>query len=200
MYNEQLTIVLLLCLGDSLTIEVAPDSNADPLTPNQFRLLKNNRPITDYSHIEMEPDRSARDSNRWIIRLVDVDLNDSGVYSIEINNQARQDLLDLVVKKRPVQRQLITLPKDEFYVNETITLECKFDHPIKTKRLAPTWFKNGRPIYPSNRHIIDIENPIVDGPTKYSLTMKNVDFSDEGKIIDCSYRYIDHNFLKLYFN
>lgn len=175
--------MLRIFLGDSLTIEVAPDSNAAPLTPNQFRLLKNNRPITDFSHIEMERDRSTKDSNRWIIRLVDVDLNDSGVYSIEMNNQARQDLLDLAVKKRPIQRQLITLPKDEFFVNETITLECKFERPIKTKRLVPTWFKNGRPIYPSNRHLINIENSTSEGPTKYSLTMKNVDFSDEGNHI-----------------
>ena len=119
------------------------------------------------------------DSNRWVIRLVDVDLTDSGVYSVEINNRARQDLLDLYVRKRPVQRQLITLPKEEFYVHETITLECKFERPIKTKHLQPTWFKNGRPIQPSNRHVIQIDSESKDGPTKYSLAMKNVDFSDE---------------------
>jgi hypothetical protein len=159
--------------GDSLTIEVSPETN---LQLNQFHLLKNNRPIIDNSHIKFERDNF----NHWIIRLIDVDLNDSGVYSIEINNQTKQDLLDLFVKKRPIQRQLITLPKDEFYLHETITLECKFERPIKTKNLQPTWFKNGRPIQSSNRHFINIENQIQDGPTKYSLTIKNVDFSDEG--------------------
>lgn len=159
---------------------MAPEGESLGLAANQFRLLKNNRPITDYSHIQLERDRSTTDSNRWIIRLVDVDLTDSGVYSIEMANQARQDLLDLFVKKRPVQRQLITLPKEEFYVHETITLECKFDRPIKTKNLLPTWFKNGRPVGPSNRHVINVESETRDGPTKYSLTMKNVDFDDEG--------------------
>src|SRR5262249_32280225 len=102
---------------------------------NQFRLLKNNRPILDNSRIKYERDGT----NHWLIRLIDVDLNDSGVYSIEINNQTRQDLLDLFVKKRPIQRQLITLPKDEFNLHETITLECNFERPIKTKHLQPTW-------------------------------------------------------------
>jgi hypothetical protein len=167
-------------LGDSLSIEVSPAGGHQPLTPNQFRILKNNRPITDYSHIILERDTTSPDSNRWVIRLTDVDLVDSGVYSIEINNQARQDLLDLFVKKRPVQRQLITLPKDEFHVHETITLECKFERPIKTKKLQPTWFKNGRPIQSSNRHLINIDSQTQDGPTKYSLTIKNVDYIDEG--------------------
>ena len=159
--------------GDSLTIEVSPETN---LQMNQFRLLRNNRPITDTSRIRFEPDQG----NRWLINLIDVDLNDSGVYSIEINDHTRQDLLDLFVKKRPIQRQLITLPKDQFFVHETITLECKFERPIKTKKLQPTWFKNGRLITPSNRHVINIDSQTSDGPTKYSLTIKNVDFSDEG--------------------
>lgn len=159
--------------GDSLTIEVSPEAN---LQLNQFRLLRNNRPITDMSRIRFEPDQG----NRWLINLIDVDLNDSGVYSIEINNQIRQDLLDLFVKKRPIQRQLITLPKDQFFVHETITLECKFERPIKTKKLQPTWFKNGRLITPSNRHVVNVESQTPDGPTRYSLTIKNVDFSDEG--------------------
>ena len=159
--------------GDSLTIEVSPQTN---FQLNQFRLLRNNRPINDTSRIRFEPDQD----NRWLISLIDVDLNDSGVYSIEMNNQTRQDLLDLFVKKRPIQRQLITLPKDQFYVHETITLECKFERPIKTKQLQPTWFKNGRLIPPSNRHVINIESQTPDGPTRYSLTIKNVDFSDEG--------------------
>jgi hypothetical protein len=163
--------------GDSLTIEVSPDTN---LSSTQFRLLKNNRPIIDNNHIKFDRDLSSPNSNHWLIRLIDVDLTDSGVYSLEINNQTRQDLLDLFVKKRPIQRQLITLPKDEFYLHETITLECKFERPIKTKNLQPTWFKNGRPIPISNHHLINIESQTKDGPTKYSLTMKNVDFSDEG--------------------
>ena len=159
--------------GDSLTIDVSPDTN---IQMNQFRLLKNNRPVSDTANIRFERD----DTNHWLIRFNDVDLNDSGVYSIEINNQIRQDLLDLIVKKRPVQRQLITLPKDQFYVNETITLECKFEKPIRSKRLQPTWFKNGRPLQPSNRQLINVESQYADGPTKYSLTIKNVDFADEG--------------------
>lgn len=179
-YQLKLYLKNHFILGDSLTIEVSPDSGLQSLSPNQFRLLKNNRPITDYSHIKLERDTSIPNSNRWIIHLIEVDLIDSGVYSIEINNQPRQDLLDLVVKKRPIQRQLITLPKDEFYLHETITLECKFERPIKTKKLQPTWFKNGRPIQPSNRHLINIESQTPDGPTKYSLTVKNVDFPDEG--------------------
>ncbi|CAF3888048.1 unnamed protein product [Rotaria sp. Silwood2] len=166
--------------GDSLTIEVSPDSDFQLISPNQFRLLKNNRPIIGDSHIQLERDNSSVDSNQWLIRLVDVDLNDAGVYSIEINNQIRQDLLDLFVKKRPMQRQFITLPKDEFYLHETITLECKFERPIKTKNLQPTWFKNGRPIQPSNHYLINVESSTKDGPTKYSLTLKNVDFTDEG--------------------
>ncbi|CAF3702655.1 unnamed protein product, partial [Rotaria sordida] len=166
--------------GDSLTIEVSPDSDLRLTSPNQFRLLKNNQPVVDDSHIQLERDTSSIDSNRWVIRLVDVDLKDSGVYSIELNNQIRQDLLDLSVKKRPIQRQFITLPKDEFYLHETITLECKFERPIKTKNLLPTWFKNGRPIQPSNHYLINVESSIKDGPTKYSITIKNVDFSDEG--------------------
>ncbi|CAF4440954.1 unnamed protein product, partial [Rotaria sp. Silwood2] len=165
---------------DSLTIEVSPDSDFQLISPNQFRLLKNNRPIIGDSHIQLERDNSSVDSNQWLIRLVDVDLNDAGVYSIEINNQIRQDLLDLFVKKRPMQRQFITLPKDEFYLHETITLECKFERPIKTKNLQPTWFKNGRPIQPSNHYLINVESSTKDGPTKYSLTLKNVDFTDEG--------------------
>lgn len=169
--------------GDSLTIEVSPDNDLQPFSPNQFRLLKNNRPIIGDSHIQLERDFESADSNRWLIRIVDVDLNDSGVYSIEINNQLRQDLLDLYVKKRPIQRQFITLPKDEFYLHETITLECKFERPIKTKNLPPTWFKNGHPIQPSNHHIINVESPTTDGSTKYSLTLKNVDFSDEGMLV-----------------
>ena len=159
--------------GDSLTIEISPQTN---IQLNKFNLLKNNRPIIDNTNIILEQDNL----NRWIIRLNDVDLNDSGVYSIEINSQIRQDLFDLFVKKRPIQRQLITLPKDKFYLNEIITLECKFERPIKTKHLQPTWFKNGRSIQLSNRYLINIDQQYQDGPTKYSLTIKNVDFSDEG--------------------
>ncbi|CAF4311176.1 unnamed protein product, partial [Rotaria magnacalcarata] len=91
----------------------------------------------------------------------------------------RQDLLDLFVKKRPVQRQFITLPKDEFYLHETITLECKFERSIKTKSLPPTWFKNGSPIQPTNHQLVNIESSTTDGSTKYSLTIQNVEFSDE---------------------
>lgn len=171
---------VFLNLGDSLTIEVSPDSGLQPSSPNQFCLLKNNQPIADDSHIKFERDNSSVDSNRWLIRFTDVNLSDSGVYSIELNNQIRQDLLDLFVKKRPIQRQFMTLPKDEFYLNETITLECKFEQPIKTKHLLPTWFKNGRALQPSNHYLINTESSPRDSSTKYTLTIKNVDFTDEG--------------------
>ncbi|CAF0827406.1 unnamed protein product, partial [Didymodactylos carnosus] len=159
--------------GDSLTIEVTPDSTRS-ITADQLQLLKNNRPIDDYSHISLE-----REDTRWLVRLVDVDLLNTGLYSIDIDHQ-RQDLIDLYVKKRPVQRQLIELPKEEFFLNETITLECNFQKPIKTKSLQPTWFRNGRPIQSTNRHIVTVDNMSDDGPTKYSLTIKNVDYTDEG--------------------
>ncbi|CAF0822074.1 unnamed protein product, partial [Didymodactylos carnosus] len=159
--------------GDSLTIEVTPDSTR-PITIDQLQLMKNNRPIDDYSHISLE-----RDGTRWLVRLIDVDLSNTGLYSIAMDQQ-RQDLIDLYVKKRPIQRQLIQLPKEEFFVNETITLECNFQKPIKTKSLKPTWFKNGRPIQSTNRHVVTVDNMTNDGPTKYSLTIKNVDYTDEG--------------------
>ncbi|CAF1200632.1 unnamed protein product [Rotaria sordida] len=108
--------------------------------------------------------------SQWIIRLSDIDLTDFGLYSIEFKEKEfRQDLFILSVKPRSIQRQIITLRKDEFYSNETIAFEDKFQRPLYSKTYRSTWFKNGLPIQSSNRHLIITEGTTQDQSIKYSL-------------------------------
>ncbi|CAF3143790.1 unnamed protein product [Rotaria sp. Silwood2] len=144
--------------GDTLIIEVSFDRNLQVLSQDDFALLRNNRLMYNYSDIIFGNGISSSSSklSQWVIRLFNIDLNDFSVYSIKINRQLRQDLFILFVKPRSIKRQLITLPKDEFYLNEAVTFECKFQAALYSKTYEPAWFKNGLSIEPSDRHLISI--------------------------------------------
>ncbi|CAF3418092.1 unnamed protein product, partial [Rotaria sp. Silwood2] len=60
------------------------------------------------------------------------------------------------------------------------TFECKFQAALYSKTYEPAWFKNGLPIEPSDRHLISTQNITKNQSTKYSLIIKNINFTDEG--------------------
>ncbi|CAF1568417.1 unnamed protein product, partial [Rotaria sordida] len=133
--------------GDMMHLTVEKPSNVHL---SDIKLFKNNQPLIPSKNIHTE----TTSPTTIDIKFSPVELIDNGFYSIKIRDQI-QPIMQLNVRQKPIQRQIMNLPQDTFIENETLTIECKFDSKPNTEFI---WTKDGSILYNDSRIIIKQKN------------------------------------------
>jgi hypothetical protein len=154
--------------GDNVTLKIASQT---PITIHDVQLFKNNQPISKdietqkHLHIEQYGDKDVR------LSITDARLNDSGEYSALIHGN-KQPIIILDVQPREMQIQMIDLPQDTFYENETLKIDCQFPQLNLNKDYK--WYKDNQLLIPNNR--IEIQKDSIND----SLIIHNLKLTDAG--------------------
>ncbi len=113
-------------------------------------------------------------TNSITVQIEDIKIPDQGLYTAIVQDQS-VPLAELIVEPRPVVIQNMDLPKDVFYTDERLELECEF--PQIPKGEQPQWFKNNQPLQStSNLHILTENNG-----RKHSLIIEHLKPNDTGQ-------------------
>jgi hypothetical protein len=113
-------------------------------------------------------------TNSITVQIEDIKISDHGLYTAIVQDQS-VPLAELIVEPRPIVIQNMDLPKDVFYTDERLELECEF--PQVPKGEQPQWFKNNQPIQStSNIHILTENNG-----RKHSLIIEHLKPDDTGQ-------------------
>ncbi len=113
-------------------------------------------------------------TNSITVQIEDIKLSDQGLYTAIVQDQT-VPLAELIVEPRPIVIQNMDLPKDIFYTDERLELECEF--PQIPKGEQPKWFKNNQPLQStSNLHLLTENNG-----RKHSLIIEHLKPDDTGQ-------------------
>ncbi len=155
-------------LGDTVTFELTPNFDV-PL--NKIELFHEQNPITHEPHVHLKKDYKT---NSITVQIEDIKLSDYGLYTAIVQDQS-VPLAELIVEPRPIVIQNMDLPKDVFYTDERLELECEF--PQVPKGEQPQWFKNNQPLksIPPNLHLVTENNG-----RKHSLIIEHLKPEDTG--------------------
>jgi hypothetical protein len=155
-------------LGDTVTFELTPNFDV-PL--NKIELFHEQNPITHQPYVHMKKDYKT---NSITVQIEDIKLSDQGLYTAIVQDQT-VPLAELIVEPRPIVIQNMDLPKDIFYTDERLELECEF--PQIPKGEQPKWFKNNQPLQStSNLHLLTENNG-----RKHSLIIEHLKPDDTGQ-------------------
>ncbi|CAM4947524.1 unnamed protein product [Rotaria socialis] len=95
---------------DDIVIEIFFQHNHNLLLKDNVILFKNNVPL--YNDFEINPPiGTSSELTHWTISILDINLNNVGVYSIQMN-QEPQNLFIMSIKPRSLQRKTIISPID----------------------------------------------------------------------------------------
>jgi hypothetical protein len=113
-------------------------------------------------------------TNSITVQIEDIKMSDHGLYTAIVQDQS-VPLAELIVEPRPTVIQNMDLPKEIFYTDERLELECEFPQPPKGEQ--PQWFKNNQPLKStSNIHILTENNG-----RKHSLIIEHLKPDDTGQ-------------------
>ena len=158
----------VLIIGDTVTFEVTPNFD---VTLNKIELFHEENPITHEVNVHMKKNYKT---NSITIQIEDIKLPDHGLYTATVQGQL-VPLAELIVEPRPTIIQNMDLPRDVFYVDERLELECEF--PQVPKGDLPKWFKNNQPLEStSNRHLLTENNG-----RKHTLIIDHLKPDDTGQ-------------------
>ncbi|CAF4231448.1 unnamed protein product, partial [Rotaria sordida] len=167
--------------GDMMHLTVEKPSNVHL---SDIKLFKNNQPLIPSKNIHTE----TTSPTTIDIKFSPVELIDNGFYSIKIRDQI-QPIMQLNVRQKPIQRQIMNLPQDTFIENETLTIECKFDSKPNTEFI---WTKDGSILYNDSRIIIKQKNET------FTLIIKDLKLSDQGVYsLESKYLILDTPFIHI---
>lgn len=138
---------------------------------NKIELLHENNPITHEPYVHMKKDYKT---NSITVQIEDIKLEHNGLYTATVQGQP-VPLAELIVEPRPTIIQDMDLPKDIFFTDERLELECEF--PQTPKGDKPKWFKNNQPVHQTNNVHILVSN---DG-RKHSLVIEHLKPEDMGQ-------------------
>ncbi|CAF4215578.1 unnamed protein product, partial [Rotaria magnacalcarata] len=154
--------------GDTVTFELTPNFDV-PL--NKIELFHEKNPITHEPYVHMKKDYKT---NSITVQIEDIKIPDQGLYTAIVQGQS-VPLAELIVEPRPTIIQDMDLPKDVFYTDERLELECEF--PQVPKGDQPKWFKNNQPLQSTpNVHLLT-ENQ----GRKHSLIIDHLKPEDTGQ-------------------
>lgn len=151
-----------------MTFELTPNFDV-PL--NKIELFHENNPITHEPYVHMKKDYKT---NSITVQIEDIKIPDQGLYTAIVQGQS-VPLAELIVEPRPTVIQNMDLPKDVFYEDERLELECEF--PQVPKGDQPKWFKNNQLVQPTSNVRIVTEN----NGRKHSLIIEHLKPEDEGQ-------------------
>jgi len=167
--------------GDMMHLTVEKPSTV-PLS--NIKILKNHQPLTPSKNIQIQ----ATSPTTIDIKFSPVELIDHGHYSISIRDQI-QPIMQLNVREKPIQRQIMNLPQDTFIEGETLTIECKFDVKPDTQFV---WTKDGSILLNDSRINIKQKNEA------FTLIIKDLKLSDQGVYsLESKYLILDTPFINI---
>lgn len=113
-------------------------------------------------------------ANSITVQIEDIKMADKGLYTAIVQGQS-VPLAELIVEPQPIIIQNMDLPKDVFYTDERLELECEF--PQVPKGDQPKWFKNNQLLQSTpNLHLLT-ENQ----GRKHSLIIEHLKPEDTGQ-------------------
>ena len=136
--------------------------------------LKDNIPL------ENQP-TPIKDQTKYRLKLSDLKLDDSGIYSIKFNDGELEENVKLTVALPPFDfiEQLKCIPSDDIEEDSDVIMQAVLNRPIDDETIPITLLKNNKPLSSSDNERIKIER---DGPT-LKIHLTNVKSDDAGKII-----------------
>jgi hypothetical protein len=162
-----------------LTVEKPSNVNL-----SDIKILKNHQPLYPSNNIHIQ----VTSPTTIDIKFTPVELIDQGHYSIKIRDQI-QPIMQLNVREKPIQRQIMNLPQDTFIENETLTIECKFDSKPDTQFI---WTKDGSILLNDSRINIKQKNET------FTLIIKDLKLSDQGIYsLESKYLILDTPFINI---
>jgi hypothetical protein len=167
--------------GDMMHLTVEKPSNVNL---SNIKILKNHQPLPQTKNIHIQ----ATSPTTIDIKFTPVELIDQGHYSILIHDQV-QPIMQLNVREKPIQRQIMDLPQDTFIENETLTIECKFDSKPDTPFV---WTKDGSILLNDSRINIKQKNEA------FTLIIKDLQLVDQGVYsLESKYLILDTPFINV---
>lgn len=157
-----------------------------PQTVNlsDVRILKNSQPLYPTKNIQVQ----STSPTTIDMKFSPVELVDQGHYALQIRDQI-QPIMQLIVREKPVQRQIMNLPQDTFVEGETLTIECKFDTKPDTQFV---WTKDGSILLNDARIILKQKNEA------FTLVIKDLKPSDQGVYsLESKYLILDTPFINV---
>ncbi|CAF3858623.1 unnamed protein product, partial [Adineta steineri] len=172
----------------SIEIKSIPLKTVTPLkiigTPivggNVELLIELNRPnvpciwLKDDIPLENQP-TLTKDQTKYRLKLTDLKLDDTGMYSINFNDSELIEKVQLTVALPPLDflEQLKCIPSDDIEEGSDVVMQCVLNRPIDDENIPITLLKNSKPI---DNERIKIER---DGPT-LKIHLTNVKPDDAG--------------------
>ncbi len=167
--------------GDMMHLTVEKPSTVNL---SNIKILKNHQPLPQSKNIQIQ----ATSPTTIDMKFSPVEINDQGHYSIRIHDQV-QPIMQLIVREKPIQRQIMNLPQDTFIENETLTIECKFDSKPDTPFV---WTKDGSILLNDSRINIKQKNEA------FTLVIKDLQLSDQGVYsLESKYLILDTPFINV---
>ncbi len=151
----------------------------------QIELNRPNVPFSwlkDETPLENQP-TPTKDQTKYRLKLSDLKLDQSGIYSINFNDGELQEQVNLIVALPPFEfvEQLKCIPSDDIEEGSDVVMQCVLNRPIDDENIPVTLLKNNKPLSPADNQRVQIQR---DGPTlKVHLT--NVKSDDAGRISSC---------------
>ena len=135
--------------------------------------LKDGQPLED------QP-TPVKDQTKYRLKLADLTVDDSGVYSVRFNDGELEEKVNLTVGLPPLEfvQQLKCLPSDDVEEGSDVIMQAVLNRSIDDETIPITVLKNNKPLSTADSQRVRIER---DGPTlKVHLT--NVKPDDAGNV------------------
>jgi hypothetical protein len=139
----------------TLTIEKPKETS-----PKDVVLLKDGGEVKLSDHIKV----TSTSPTTTEVQIVKAKPDDEGEYSVMIDKK-EQPLMKLKVHPKPVVRQEMQLPKNQFNEKETLTIVCQFD---STPEEPFIFLHNDQPLVPDSRVSTTVED------NKYTIVVKDL--------------------------
>ncbi|CAF3108577.1 unnamed protein product [Rotaria sp. Silwood2] len=165
------TIIPLKVLGTPIVggnVELQIELNRPNIS---FIWLKDNVPL------ENQPS-PIKDQTKYRLKLSDLKLDDSGIYSINFNDGELKESINLTVALPPFEfiEQLKCIPSDDIEEDSNVIMQCVLNRPIDDENIPVTLLKNNKPLSAADNARVKIER---DGPT-LKIHLSNVKSDDAG--------------------
>ncbi|CAF3613953.1 unnamed protein product, partial [Rotaria sordida] len=146
----------------------------------QIELNRPNIPfvwLKDGIPLENQPS-PIKDQTKYRLKLSDLKLDDSGVYSINFNDGELKENVNLNVALPSFEfiEQLKCIPSDDIEEDSNVIMQCVLNRPIDDENIPVTLLKNNKPLSAADNQRVRIER---DGPT-LKIHLNNVKSDDAG--------------------
>ena len=123
--------------------------------------------------------KASKDQTKYRLKLADLTVDDSGIYSIRFNDGELEEKVQLSVALPPLEfiEQLKCLPSDDVEEDSTVVMQCVLNRPIDDETIPIVLQRNNKPLSDKDLARVKIER---EGPT-IKVHLANITADDAGK-------------------